>query len=151
VPVARCLHACFTAADGRFVLYGGQTTGVPALGDVWALTGGQSAAGSGRWEPLEGTFPPARNLYAFASWPSAPSATAFVVFGGGSPDRGYLDDTWVFSTADLGAFELAATGGPPPGRSAAAFVADASAGRVLLFGGRNADHAFADVWSLELR
>ena len=150
VPVARCLHACFTAADGRFVLYAGQTTGVPALGDVWALTVRQPA-GSGRWTALKGGLPPARNLYAFASWPAAPSAVAFVVFGGGSPERGYLDDTWVFSTADLAATRLASSGGPPPARSAATFVADAPAGRLLLFGGRNADHAFADLWSLELR
>ena len=150
VPVARCLHACFTAADGRFVLYAGQTTGVPALGDLWALTGGQQPAGSG-WNALKGELPPARNLYAFTSWPAAASAVAFVVFGGGSLDRGYLDDTWVFSTADLSASELAATGGPPPARSAPAFVTDSAAGRVLLFGGRNADGAFADVWSLELR
>jgi hypothetical protein len=151
VPVARCLHACFTAADGRFVLYAGQTTGVPALGDLWAFTGAQQGAGSDQWKELKEKLPPARNLYAFASWPAAASAVAFVVFGGGSLDRGYLDDTWVFSTADLSASELAATGGPPPARSAPAFVADPAAGRVLLFGGRNADHAFADVWSLALR
>jgi hypothetical protein len=151
VPVARCLHACLTAADGRFVLYAGQTTGVPALGDLWALTDGQQAAGSGRWKALKAALPPARNLYAFASWPTASSAAAFVVFGGGSLDRGYLDDTWVFSAADLDAKVLTATGGPPPARSATAFVADAPAGRLVLFGGRNADHAFADVWSLELR
>lgn len=151
VPIARCLHACFTAADGGFVLYAGQTTGVPALGDLWTLTGGQQAAGSGRWNEVKEALPPARNLYAFASWPTVASGNAFVVFGGGSLDRGYLDDTWVFSAADLSAKALTATGGPPPARSAAAFVADAPAGRVLLFGGRNADHALADVWSLELR
>jgi hypothetical protein len=156
VPIARCLHACFTAPDGRFVLYAGQTTGVPALGDLWALSGAQAAAGSGRWSQLKEALPPPRNLYAFASYPTTSTAVAFVVFGGGSLDRGYLDDTWVFSVADpssaaLASAPLAASGGPPPARSAAAFVADAQAGRLLLFGGRNADHAFADVWSLELR
>jgi hypothetical protein len=54
VPVARCLHACFTAADGRFVLYAGQTTGVPALGDLWALSGAQETPGSGAWNELKG-------------------------------------------------------------------------------------------------
>ena len=36
-PVVRCLHACWLTADGRFALYAGQTTGVRALGDLWAL------------------------------------------------------------------------------------------------------------------
>jgi hypothetical protein len=156
VPIARCLHACFTAPDGRFVLYAGQTTGVPALGDLWALSGAQETAGSGRWNELKGALPPPRNLYAFASYPTVASGNAFVVFGGGSLDRGYLDDTWVFSGADLSSAPLAfgapgATGALPPARRAGAFVADAQAGRLLLFGGRNADHALADVWSLELR
>ena len=34
-PVIRCLHDCTWTADGRFVLYGGQTNGVAALGDLW--------------------------------------------------------------------------------------------------------------------
>ena len=37
-PVVRCLHACWLTADGRFALYAGQTTGVRALGDLWALS-----------------------------------------------------------------------------------------------------------------
>lgn len=153
-PVARCLHACFTAPDGRFVLYAGQTTGVPALGDLWALTAAQPAgqpAGSWRWSEVKEALPPARNLYAFALYSVSGDGNAFLVFGGGSLDRGYLDDTWVFSAADLSATALATNGGPPPARSAAAFVADAPAGRLLLFGGRDADRAFSDVWSLVLR
>ena len=39
-PVKRCLHACWWTSDGRLALYGGQTNGVPALGDLWFLTPG---------------------------------------------------------------------------------------------------------------
>jgi len=148
LPVARCLHACFRAPDGSFgrlVLYGGQTTGVAALGDLWALRA-VGDPGASRWEESRGPLPPPRNLYAFTL-----TGGAFVVFGGGSLERGYLDDTWVFSTADLTAAPLATSGGPPPARSAAAFVTDESAGRLLLFGGRDADRAFDDVWALALR
>lgn len=148
LPVARCLHACFRAADGRFgrlVLYAGQTTGVAALGDLWALRA-VGDPGASRWEEVRGPLPPARNLYAFVE-----TGAAFIVFGGGSLDRGYLADTWVFSLADLGAHELATSGGPPRSRSAAALVEDVGGDRLVLFGGRGADGAFADAWSLELR
>ncbi len=145
VPVARCLHACFGASDGRFVLYAGQTTGVAALGDLWALTVGSDPDAS-RWAEIDEALPSARNLYAFAR-----TGGAFVVFGGGSLERGYLDDTWAFSVSDLAAAPLATSGARPPARSAATLVEDRPAGRLLLFGGRDADRAFADVWSLALR
>lgn len=143
LPVARCLHRCFEAADGRFVLFGGQTTGVPALNDLWALTLFTEAD---RWSEVKGDLPAPRNLYAFAT-----TGAAFVAFGGGSLERGYLADTWAFSLFDLGGRELATTGGPPPARSAAALIEDAAGQRLLLFGGRDGSQAFADLWSLRLR
>jgi N-acetylneuraminic acid mutarotase len=143
VPVARCLHHCFESADGPLILFGGQTTGVPALGDLWRLDLQQEAAA---WKQITEPLPAARNLYAFAR-----TENAFIVFGGGSLDRGYLSDTWVFSASDLTAAELQTSGKTPAGRSAAAFVEDAASHRLLLFGGRDADRAFADVWELALR
>jgi N-acetylneuraminic acid mutarotase len=142
LPVARCLHHCFESADGPLILFGGQTTGVPALGDLWRLDLQQEAAS---WKRIDEPLPAARNLYAFAR-----TESAFIVFGGGSLERGYLSDTWAFSASDLTAAPLKTSGGPPPGRSAASFVEDAARHRLLLFGGRDAGHAFADVWSLEL-
>ena len=56
-PVVRCLHACWLTADGRLALYAGQTTGVRALGDLWALmkvNGPWSTASSRR----SAIFPP---------------------------------------------------------------------------------------------
>lgn len=143
IPVARCLHHCFESADGPLILFGGQTTGVPALGDLWRLDLHEETPS---WKKIDEPLPAARNLYAFAR-----TESAFFVFGGGSLDRGYLSDTWVFSASDLSAAELKTSGGPPPGRSAASFIEDASGHRLLLFGGRDAGHAFADVWALELR
>jgi len=145
VPVARCLHSCFIADDGSFVLYAGQTTGVPALGDLWAL-GSPGGGGASAWREVKEPLPPPRNLYA-----GARVGGAIVVFGGGSLDQGYLADTWVLSAADLKASMLSTSGGTPAARSAAAFVADPASGRLLLFGGRNASLAFADLWSLALR
>ena len=35
LPVQRCLHDCYWSSDDTLILYGGQTNGVPALGDIW--------------------------------------------------------------------------------------------------------------------
>jgi len=143
LPVARCLHACFETDDARFALFGGQTTGTLALGDLWTL---EAFTEADRWaQATGGTLPTPRNLYAFVRLPSA-----FVVFGGGSLEGGYLDDTWAFSTFDLEAAAISASGGPPPGRSGASLVEDADGGRLLLFGGRDGEGAFDDVWALTL-
>jgi len=141
LPVARCLHACFEADDGRFILFGGQTTGTAALGDLWALSAFTEADS---WAEIGGTLPPPRNLYA-----SVRTDSAFVVFGGGSLEGGFRDDTWTFSGFDLSAAPLSTTGEPPAARRAAAFAEDVAGGRLLLFGGWDGT-AYDDLWILTL-
>ena len=47
-PIKRCLHDCFWSSDGqRLILYGGQTTGVAALDDIWAYDLASSAGRPG--------------------------------------------------------------------------------------------------------
>jgi len=58
-PVERCLHACWWTSDGRLALYGGQTTGVPALGDLWFLTPGFGGAPTNTWSEAPGQAPDA--------------------------------------------------------------------------------------------
>jgi hypothetical protein len=143
VPVKRCLHACWWEADGDFVLYGGQTNGVPALGDLWTLAA--SGASSGRWAELPDPGPAARQLAAVAR-----HGAFTVVFGGRDADRSPLRDTWVLEDGS-GAFRrLDTPGDRPSARSGAAFVVDAATGRLLLFGGIGA-RALDDLWSLSLR
>ena len=122
-PVVRCLHACWMTADGRFALYAGQTTGVRALGDLWALDGGQ-------WTMVDGELPPERNL---------PAATRHgddaIVFGGLGLDGGYLRDVYRVDGTTLAFEELRPDGARPPARAGAALIDDPGNGRVLLFGG----------------
>lgn len=143
VPVARCLHGCWFTDDGRLTLYAGQTTGVPALADLWALSEPGTAAAA--WTQLEGGLPPDRNLYAFAR-----HSSEILVFGGLGSGNAYRNDAWRFDATTLEARPLEAEGEPPPGRSGATLVDDAARGRMLLFGGRNADAALSDVWVLTL-
>jgi hypothetical protein len=140
VPVERCLHDCLWAPDGRLLLYAGQTTGVPALGDLWAFdTAGRT------WERLAKPEPPARQLYAVGvigdvAW----------VFGGADVDRRELDDLWALDLGQLTWRSVTITGPGPVGRSGATFVADPARGRLLLFGGRTDEGALHDLWQLAL-
>ena len=142
VPVERCLHACWWQDDGRLALYGGQTTGVAALGDLWLLDPDQAAPG--RWAELTEPGPGPRQLAA-----AGRREGLTVVFGGRGLDRQPLEDTWVLVDGAARFVELGAAGSSPAARSGAAFVNDAAADRLLLFGGVG-DDAFDDLWSLTL-
>ncbi len=134
----RCLHDCIWTPDGRFVLYAGQTTGTPAIGDLWArgVTDGWSSLADG---------PPPRQLYALG----AVDGTAYV-FGGGAKDGGTLRDLWLLDLATLTFAPAEPLGDRPSGRSGAAFLADPDGSRLLLFGGKREGSALGDVWELSI-
>jgi Galactose oxidase, central domain len=143
-PVERCLHGCWWTDDGRLALYAGQTTGVPALGDLWQLTPGPRI-GTNTWTELVPgrRWPAQRQLYASARWGSET-----VVFGGGSRTGAFLDDTW--HIRENGTASRLRTGAGPAARLGAELIADRAGGRLLLFGGRDADAAMDDLWELAL-
>ncbi len=136
VPVIRCLHDCLWTADGRLLLYGGQTNGVAALGDLWQRTA------TGDWAKQNDPPLPARQLYAVAV-----TAGRAWIFGGGNIDRKALGDLWTLDLATLAWHEESLAAGPPA-RLSATLIADPSRGRLLLFGGRTDAGALADLWQL---
>jgi len=145
-PIKRCLHACWWTAADALTLYGGQTTGVTALGDLWRMRIGPRP-GTGAWEqltPSEG-LPAERNLTAAARW-----GAMTLLVGGQGLDGEFLADAWWLDDADGAATPLAATGVAPPGRAGAELVADPARGRMLLFGGRSTASALGDLWQLTL-
>lgn len=144
-PVERCLHSCWWTEDDLFALYGGQTNGTTALGDFWWLTVGERP-GLNRWTEvdLRGEPPPARNLYAATRWEDAVT----FVFGGQGLDGSALSDTWILGTGTAGPDQT--PGQRPPGRWGAELVADPNRLRLLLFGGRDENAAFGDLWELYL-
>jgi hypothetical protein len=135
-PVERCLHGCWWTDDGGLALYAGQTTGVTALDDRWVLR-------DGAWERIEGTLPPARNLYARMR-----HDTGTIVFGGQSVGDSFQNDLWLLADDAVDAQPLSPGGDPPPGRAGAELVLDQAGGRAILFGGRNADGSLGDTWIL---
>lgn len=138
VPLERCLHDCWVSADGsQLVLYGGQTTGVPALGDAWAYD-----FATGDWTNSTDGAAPARNLYGLA-----PASDGALLFGGGSIDRGYLEDAWLLDETTL-AMTPVSLGDGPAARAGATLISDAARERVLLFGGEGDDGLLGDLWEV---
>jgi hypothetical protein len=140
IPPVRCLHACWWTDDGRFALYGGQTTGVAAIGDLWFLA--PSAPGSHAWTEVRADLPPARQLAAVAR-----RGSVTIVIGGRDRDGRALDDAWQLVDGATAFVPLGASGRTPPGRSGAALIHDPANDRLLLFGGLAANER-ADLWSL---
>ncbi|MDQ3938285.1 MAG: hypothetical protein M3253_06340, partial [Chloroflexota bacterium] len=141
-PVERCLHDCLWTPDGRLLIYAGQTTGAPAIGDMWTYDP-RSAA----WIKADKPEPEPRQLYSLAVADSA----AFV-FGGVSAGGEALDDLWQLDLRSLKwspAPELL-DGGRPSGRSGATLIADPARDRLLLLGGKNGQAELDDLWQLEL-
>ena len=142
LPVERCFHVCWWSLEGTLTLYGGQTTGVPALGDLWSLVPARQEAVS-RWVRLAKPEAAGRHLPAIAS-----RGLVTYVVGGRDVDREPLGDAWLVPELDAGAFtRLQARGSLPP-RSGAAMVYDDGRDRMMLFGGIG-DAAFDDLWALE--
>ena len=144
VPTIRCLHDCLWTPDGRFLIYAGQTTGVPAIRDLWArpLEGG--------WTKAANVQPAARQLYALAAVDSGEGAGRAFVFGGGSKDGVKLADLWSLDLGSLTWRMEAPAGRKPVGRSGATLIANPERSRLLLFGGRTRGGALGDIWELSL-
>ena len=137
LPVSRCLHDCYWSSAGKLILYGGQTTGVQSLGDLWSLD--PAAA----WTRAPDPSVRERNLYGLAVGPDGA-----VVFGGGSLDKGFLDDTWlIVDTVGMRPFDV--LGEAPPARSSATLIYSAYYNRYLLFGGMDGEGVLGDLWELK--
>lgn len=139
LPVKRCLHVCWWTADERLALYGGQTNGTPALGDLWAYSAGDGAPG---WTPLGEPLPLARNLVA-----AAVVEDSVVLFGGRTDTGVAVGDLYVVA-GDLSRAEaIATTGATPTPRWAATLIHDSARGRLLLLGGTDGA-ASSEMWEL---
>jgi hypothetical protein len=143
-PFERCLHACWWTSAGQLALYGGQTTGTPALGDLWFLTPGSPTGATSAWTEAPTPEPAARNLPAVAR-----GDALTVMFGGRGLDGEPRGDTWLLLDGGSGFVPLDTAGGSPRERSGSAIVYDPAGERFVLFGGVG-DRAFDDLWELTL-
>lgn len=144
IATIRCLHDCLWTPDGRFLIYAGQTTGAPAIGDLWArpLESG--------WTKVPDVKPAPRQLYALATVESGQGAGRAFVLGGAGQDGDKLSDLWSLDLGPLTWRKEAPAGAAPVGRSGATLIADPDRSRLLLFGGITQSNALSDLWELSL-
>ena len=110
-PVERCLHVCWLTDAGELALYSGQTTGVPALGDLWTLS-------SGAWVETSSSLPPERQLAAHARLDGTT-----LIFGGQS-GSGPLADAWLLPDEGSDPSEILPAGAVPSPRWGATLIRD---------------------------
>lgn len=136
-PIKRCLHRiAYVPSPKRIVLFGGQTNGVPFLGDTWMYD-----PASKTWSEAKGAAPPKRNLYAVGA-----TKDAMIVFGGNGAS-GPLGDLWSFDGKAWS--KLTPAGALPPARGGT-YGTMISDGRMLVFGGNDGSKDLADLWELTL-
>lgn len=143
-PVKRCLHDCYWSTQDTLVLYGGQTTGVPALGDIWSYD-----ASAQTWTEGPDSGAPPRQLYALASSSRGTSPFDAIAFGGGSLDGGYLSDLVQISSDSVEAFSSELPNSPSARSGASLIQVGGIASTYLLFGGQAANGLFGDLWQLQ--
>jgi hypothetical protein len=138
-PIERCLmRAVYDTAGERLLIFGGQTTGTPFLGDTWLL----EPAG---WRDVTaGGGPSPRNFYALVFDALAGRA---LLFGGNTAD-GDTNDLWAFDSAGERWSQPAVEGEPPSRRDGhdAAIAGE----RLYVFGGAEGNTNLNDLWVLEL-
>ena len=105
-PGERCLHECFTSADGNLVLYGGQDDSNASLGDAWRMRKDRT------WKKQPDPPAKARRLYAVTE----AGPYAYVHAGAGRQDL--LDDLWRIDRETLEWERVNVPGNKPAARSA---------------------------------
>jgi hypothetical protein len=139
-PLERCLmRGAWDTAGERFLMFGGQATGIPFLDDTWEFRDGQG------WRDLTADpRPAARNFYAMAFDDQARLLALF----GGSTAGGPANDLWVF---DGGADTWAPAdpdGEAPSPRFGHDMVWVPERRFMLMFGGRDGSQELNDLWEL---
>lgn len=139
-PVERCLmRAVWDSGSERLLMFGGQTTGRPFLGDLWEFADGE-------WRDLSTTIGPSpRNFYAMAF---DADAGRVVLYGGNTQD-GPVSDVWFFDSASDSWAQSAVDGEGPSPRFGhdAVWLPD---GIMFIFGGRDDSGELNDIWELEI-
>lgn len=142
LPVRRCLHVCWWTTDGRLALYGGQTNGDPALGDLWSMLPLGSGEARTGWESLGNPLPVDRNMIG-----AARVGEDALLFGGRDGDGMALADLVLVRGTEPAFGSIAVNGTGPAPRWGAAVIHDAARARVLIHGGTDGT-ANAEVWAI---
>ena len=138
-PVERCLvRAVWDSNPGRLLMFGGQTTDTPFLGDLWELVQ------DGWRELVAEPRPSPRNFYAMAF---DGEGGRLVLFGGSTQD-GPVNDVWFFDSASDSWSQESTEGEAPSPRFGHDAVWMEGSRSLLVFGGRDGSKDLSDLWEL---
>jgi outer membrane protein assembly factor BamB len=127
------------SASGRVVLFGGRSVNGGVMNDTWEF-------GPAGWSRVPVVVsPPARTEAGFAMDASTKEAILFGGLSGGISGPAFLNDTWSFNGTAWSNVTVDATMSPPA-RASAVFVANATPGVLLLFGGLGVSGILGDTW-----
>jgi len=129
----------------RIVMFGGFDSHVAyatatRFNDIWEYDGATST-----WynvTPPSGAAPPPRGGHAFAF---DPTRRVVVMFGGWSPSQGFMNDTWEWNCAARSWTKISPAVSPS-GLNGSRMAYDSAGGRMILFGGVDANHFYNDTW-----
>ena len=141
------MRGVWDTSQGRFLMFGGQTTGQPFLGDLWALeNGGGSLEGAGWREITSEPKPSPRNFYAMVFDSAVGRA---ILFGGNSQEGpGPVNDLWFFDSSSETWSHPSPEGELPSPRYGHDAAWLASERKFILFGGHDASGDLNDLWEL---
>lgn len=149
-PVERCLMRAvadsFGSHGARLLMFGGQTTNTPFLGDLWALEPRASSPGlpTYSWREIgAGPKPSPRKFYAWVFDDVAGQAVLF----GGDTEAGPVNDLWAFDTEGERWSQLTPQGEAPSPR-VGHDAAKASGASVFVFGGNDGSADLNELWVL---
>ena len=141
-PEARSAGAMVYLDDTEMILLFGGVGDAGRFADTWVFL-----SASGQWikvAPYE-TVPLARSGHAMAYDTSAGKVILF----GGYDGSNLLNDTWAYDPQGDAWTELSPSGNVPSPRGNHRMVFDASAGRMVLFGGFDGSGELSDTWTYD--
>jgi hypothetical protein len=138
-PVERCLmRGVWDVLRSRFLMFGGQTTDEPFLGDLWAF----NASG---WAEIETDEKPSpRNFYSMVYDDRRERAILF----GGNTENGAVDDVWFFDAINNSWTQPEIEGEKPSARYGHDAVWIGNSSTMVVVGGHDASGDLIDVWEL---
>ena len=141
-PIKRCLlRGVWDTIRDRLVVYGGQSTSEPYLGDLWTLSD------SGWSELARQPNPGARNLYAMVF---SHARRQMLLFGGRTA-AGPTNDLWLFDAHNEFWTAADTFGGPPSPRYSHDAAWAIESGSLFVFGGTDGSTDLNDLWVVSSR
>ncbi len=135
-PPGRFGHS-FAFSPDRSLLFGGVQQGDSYTGDTWEFDLKEES-----WEKISLPDSPSPRQHGSMAYAGDGK---FILFGGYNMEEGFLNDTWLYDLSDYSWTQIYPSSSPPA-RRRASMSWDPSEKVAVLFGGRDSENVFNDLW-----